>query len=210
MKKINFTPKAKKITVITGAAVLCLGVLSAVLLQNNAHSQISAALVNSESSAATSAAVPDISPAQIRTTDTVPSSAPQTGTGSAFDPSKEESRSEPLTVVSKPTSQPPKPVIEGDSKDGKQPTNPALTDKKKTPKYKTKPKAPASSPSTKPNNSKNTSSKSSGGSSDNENHAGKIYVDGFGWISKPQGDGEYKTVGNSGDQLTGDKVGIMD
>lgn len=39
---------------------------------------------------------------------------------------------------------------------------------------------------------------------------GKIYVPGFGWIEDNGGGGSGTTVGNPGDELTGNKVGSMD
>lgn len=39
---------------------------------------------------------------------------------------------------------------------------------------------------------------------------GKIYVPGFGWIEDEGGGVEQETVGNEGDELTGNKVGQMD
>lgn len=110
-----------------------------------------------------------------------PISSEATGTGSAFVPSSGASASEPLTTVSKPTSAPPKPTP---------PASSALTDKSKKPTYSSKPTA-----------SKSSTSKSGG-------KAGEVYVPGFGW-QKPTG-GQGTTVGNSGDQLTGNKVGTMD
>lgn len=43
-----------------------------------------------------------------------------------------------------------------------------------------------------------------------EKKDGKIYVPGFGWIEDEGGGVEQKTVGNEGDQLTGNKLGSMD
>lgn len=43
-----------------------------------------------------------------------------------------------------------------------------------------------------------------------EKKDGKIYVPGFGWIEDEGGGVEQQTVGNEGDQLTGNKVGSMD
>ena len=43
-----------------------------------------------------------------------------------------------------------------------------------------------------------------------KNDKGQIYVDGFGWVKDEGGGGKGTSVGNEGDQLTGNKVGIMD
>lgn len=56
---------------------------------------------------------------------------------------------------------------------------------------------------TKPAN--DTSSPKSGDKKD-----GKIYVPGFGWVKDNGGGGSGTTVGNEGDELTGNKVGSMD
>lgn len=53
------------------------------------------------------------------------------------------------------------------------------------------------------------SSSSSGGDQHGDTKDGKIYVDGFGWIDAI-GESQGTTVGNEGDELTGNKVGIME
>lgn len=111
----------------------------------------------------------------------VPPINAKSGTSSAFVPSSGAKASEPLTTVSKPMSTPPKPTP---------PASSTLTDKSKKPTYSSKPTA-----------SKSSTSKSGG-------KAGEVYVPGFGW-QKPTG-GQGTTVGNPGDELTGNKVGIMD
>ena len=102
------------------------------------------------------------------------SGATSANEGYSWNPSTQKNVSSPLTTISKSTTTPSKPTVEGDSKNGQQPKNPALTDKTKKPTYKIKPKA---------------SSKTSGGSTD-DNHAGQVYVDGFGWVTLgPKGHG---------------------
>lgn len=192
--------KIKKIMLISGVCLICGGVV-AIALNNGTSAKVEASGTSSTSTEVSSDA-PVVSPAPILTIGNV-SSAPQTGTGSAFDPSKENSRSEPLTVVSKPTSQPPKPVIEGDSKDGKQPTNPALTNKTKKPTYKSKPKAQPAAPK-----KQSTSSKAKNDTpKDGDKKDGKTYVDGWGWV-EGTGGGTGTTV--DGDWGEGPQVGIMD
>jgi len=145
----------------------------------------------------------------------VDSSASSTGSGKTFNPQTEKNVSEPLTTVSKPSSVPPKPTVQGDSKNGAQPTNSALTNKNKKPTYTTKPQAPSTSSTSSKSSSTSststgTSSKSSGGStvSGGGSHAGEVYDPVFGWTKSTGGKGT--TVGNPGDKLTGDKVGTMD
>lgn len=130
MKKITLTPKVKRTALFIGIFLVCGGVLAVVLANANASVKLS----GETSSSASSTSSLDISVASINS-DSV------SGTGSAFDPAKESSRSEPLTVSSKPASQPPKPKVEGDSVNGKQPTNSALTDKNHKPHYTSQPTA---------------------------------------------------------------------
>ena len=197
MKKLS--PKAKKITIVTGAAVVCIGVLSAILYQQHAiadSADLSTASSGISASATSSCA--DVTIPKITGNNSVTSGT--AGTGSAFTPSSGKSASAPLTPsVSKPTA-PSKPTVQGDSKNGKQPTNGALTDKTKKPTYTTPPKAPTTPASKAPtqNNNGGSTNKSNGG--DNDPIFGNKYGTG----------GEQTTVGNTGDTLTGDKVGIMD
>lgn len=58
---------------------------------------------------------------------------------------------------------------------------------------------------TKPENPTSADTPKSGDKKD-----GKIYVPGFGWIDDNGGGGSGTTVGNPGDELTGNKVGSMD
>jgi biopolymer transport protein ExbD len=80
-----------------------------------------------------------------------------------------------------------------------------------------KPAAPSESeaknPSKPPSSAGSTSSSKESTSStpkagDTQN--GKVYVPGFGWVTNNGGGGSGTTVGSSGDQLTGNKVGQMD
>lgn len=126
--------KVRKLALFAGLAVVCVGALSLVMSRANA------AQPTEEVSSASSGQIVLASPNSI----TVPpiSSSPSSDTGSAFLPSSGAVSSKPLTVVSKPTSHPPKPTP---------PPSSALTNKAKKPSYTTPPKAPASSAnSTKP------------------------------------------------------------
>jgi len=192
MKKVNITPKAKKSLIITGAAVICIGI-TAFALSTYAGAQ--AADPQSEASSSASPTSLTISIAPIEDTSETGSQTP------TFVPSSGASQSAQLTTISKPTSAPPKPVVEGDASTTSngtktQPTNSALTNKNKKPSYTSKPTAPATKPSSKPS----SSSKPSGGK------PGQIYVPGFGW--------QYPTGGKgtvvSGMHEGGSQVGIMD
>lgn len=220
MNKITLSPRAKKIILFSGMAVACVGVLSVVLIKANAGTD---SVATSAASSDANIALSSSGTVSIAPIIAVDSSESSTASGATFNPKTEKNVSEPLTTVSKPTSAPPKPTVEGESKNGQQPTNPALTDKSKKPTYTTQPKAPASynsssKPSSAASNSgtgsgsgnNGSSTKSNGGSAGGGSHDGQVYVDGFGWVNKPQGDGKYTTVGNPGDKLTGDKVGSMD
>lgn len=196
MKKLS--PKAKKITIITGAAVICIGALSAILYQQHAiadSANLTAASSGTSASATSSCA--DVSIPEIKGNNSVASGT--AGTGSAFTPSSGKSASAPLTPsVSKPKT-PSKPAIQGDSKNGKQPTNGALTDKTQKPTYTTLPKAPTTPASKAPTQNNN------GGSTNKSNNN-----DPFNHVTVETGGNQQTTVGNPGDTLTGDKVGIMD
>lgn len=195
MKKLNLSPKAKKILAAAGSALVCVGVLALVLTYSTGASKN---LAEQDTSSDTSTAVSV-------TITGIESQAPinDASDGAAFVPSSGASQSAALTTPSKPTSMPPKPTVEGDSKDGQQPTNPALTDKAKKPTYTTPPKATTSSSS----KSKSSSSKSAGGSSSSSsNHAGQIYVPGFGW--QTPGSGKGTVVDGTGD--INKQVGTMD
>ncbi|CAB1247738.1 exported protein of unknown function [Ruminococcaceae bacterium BL-6] len=118
------------------------------------------------------------------------------------------------STPSKPTSAPPAPKVEGaggtDSKGNQtKATNPALTNKDKTPEYTSKPVVDG-----KKSKSGNTSSKKSSGSNSTstpkagDHKDGKSYVPGFGWVDGNGAGGE-GTVDN-GDWGGGEQVGIMD
>ena len=106
---------------------------------------------------------------------------------STFVPSSGASKAAELTEIQKPTSVPPAPSVASG-------TN--LTDKNKKPSYSSKPTAKSK-----------TSSNSKPKAGDKK--GGKTYDPDFGWIDGTGG-GKGTTVGNPGDELTGNKVGIMD
>ncbi|XOQ45266.1 MAG: hypothetical protein ACFWTN_12590 [Clostridium sp.] len=185
--------ESKTIILFMGILIITGCVLALVL--THVKTSVEASNVSETSSAlSVSSEVPELSVAPIKPSSIAPSSTSDDTEPSkispAFDPTKESSRSEPLTTSSKPTSTPPKPVIEGDSEDGNPPTNPALTDKNHKPSYTSKPTV----------TTENGSSTSSSGTSD------KSYDPIFGYSHGTGGSGTYV----EGDWGEGPQVGIMD
>jgi cytoskeletal protein RodZ len=189
MKKKKLAPKT--IILFMGILILTGCVLAMVL--NHANATVEASNVSETSSAlSASSEVPELSVAPIEPSAVAPSTTSDDTSPSkispAFDPAKESSRSEPLTTSSKSTSTPPKPVIEGDSVDGRQPTNSALTDKNHKPTYTSKPTV--------------TSETNSSKSTDNDTSIDPI----FGDKTSPKG----STTIVDGAWGEGSQVGIMD
>jgi len=190
MKKINLSSKAKKNIIITGSALICVAV---------------AAIALHMGGGVAAAAEPQSIGSSSPSTSTVISVAPIIGVNSETDsqtptfvPSSGASQSTQLTKIEKPTSAPPKPVIQGDASTASngtktQPTNSALTNKNNKPSYTSKPTVPATSQSKPANNTP------SGGK------PGQVYDPVFGW-QYPTG-GEGTTV--NGDWGGGSQVGIM-
>ena len=199
MKKINLSHKAKKGLIVSGTAVISIGIITVIALTMTGGTPADTA---PESSEVSSEPIISIAPIEEDSSTKTQSTAP------TFNPENGESRTTELTQIEKPTSQPPAPKIEGDSSktNGKEtpPTNPALTDKKHKPSYTKPPVAPGSK--SKPSTNKPTKPKENKPSGGKQ---GQVYVEGFGWIDDI-GEGEETTVGNPGDELTGNKVGIMD
>ena len=205
MKKLN--KRSKKIMMITGvAAVCCVGVLAAVMVQANAQPNKSTpAPVSSDTSS-----VQLVLPSGLNITDpesksSRASSSASTGT---FVPEKGKNVSEPLTssVQKDQAPVPPKPSVASSAD-----TQKVLTDRTKKPTYKTTPKATTTAGESK-KSSKTTSKKPSKSNTTNKvskpsgGKPGQDYVDGFGW--------EYPT-GGKGTTIDGDgdinkQVGIMD
>ncbi len=193
---MKFSKKAKNITIVTSAAIVAVCALTGIIYANGNAKTLAATDSTPSSSTATSAESATVSALQITGTDTVSVPSGIAGTGSAWNPASKKSVSAPLTITKKPSSTPPKPVIKQDAQSKK-----VLTDKTKKPSYTTPPQAPATHKPAANNNG--SSAKKSGGSTksgDNDPIFGNSYGTG----------GEQTTVGNAGDTLTGDKVGIMD
>lgn len=182
MKKL--TSKTKKIMVATGSAVICVGVLCAVLFQQSANAAAVNAVKHKSTSSVTSTtstvSVPPIHK------DTASSTAK---VESAWTPSKGENKTTSLAPAA-PKAAPPatKPKIAGDSVNGKQPTNGALTDKSKKPSYPSKDTTPQKD---------NTQTKNNGGNYNDPVFGNKTGTGGQGTVVK-------------GDWGSGEQVGIMD
>lgn len=210
MNKISLSPKARKIVLFSGMAVACVCILSVVLFKANAGTN---SIATSASSSDAKLVLSSSGAVSVNPITEVDSAASSTGDGGTFNPQTEKNVSQPLTTVSKPSSAPPKPTVQGDSKNGAQPTNSALTNKNKKPTYTTKPQAQSTSSTSSKNSSTSstsngTSSKSSGGStvSSGGSHAGEFYDPVFGWT---------KSTGGTGTKVSGDgdinkQVGTMD
>jgi|GEM_PF-1376190 len=186
MKKINLSPRAKKILIATGSALVCVCAVALIVTMNSGAAP---AAVQPELASSTTTSV-DVSVGDI---DVVSAVGGQSDAG-AFVPSSGASQSAQLTTISKPSSAPPKPVVEGDASTASngtktQPTNSALTNKSTKPSYTSKPTA----------SKKPSSSTPSGGK------PGQKYVPGFGWQYPGSGEGTVVSMHEGGSQ-----VGIMD
>ncbi len=201
MKSIS--KKAKRSIIITSIAVVSIGIVSAVMV--NANSKVKTDNGKTvTNSGATITLSSDVSPNSIDSENGVVS-----GSGKAFNPETESSRSEPLTTCSKSTSTPSKPVVEGDSKNGSQPTNSALTDKSKKPTYKTAPKASTnSSTTTKKSSSKSSTSTKKSTSSSTGSNNDPIFGNGAN-VTKG-GANEATSMSGDHDSDDNEQVGIMD
>ncbi|WP_020072444.1 DUF6550 family protein [Faecalispora sporosphaeroides] len=151
------------------------------------------------------------------------------GSGSGAASAGDKNTTALTSIAPKSSSMPPAPVIEGAGSETSsgytKATNPALTDPDKQPTYKETPvidngkKTTSSSSSSSKSNSSSSSKSSSSKSSSSKSSSstpkagdvkdGKTYMPGFGWVDGTGG-GEGETVGKSGDELTGEKVGIME
>lgn len=211
MKKFNMTPRVKKTLIATGSALVCVGAVALIVTMNSGAAPT---MVQPESSSSAVTSV-DVSVGDINTVSAV---GGQSDPG-AFNPSSGASQTSQLTNISKPTSVPPPPVVEGaasTASDGTvtPPTNSALTDHTKKPTYTSKPtvtvdSAPSkasSAPSKSTSSKAPTSSKPSASAAPSGGKPGQKYVPGFGW--QYPGSGEGTVV--SGMHEDGVKVGIMD
>ncbi len=207
MKKITFTPKAKKITAITSAAVVCVCVLTAALSQHTNTVDRTSSTTSSLSSSEISISVAPASGTKVESV-----SHGVAGTGKAWIPAKGKKSSVPLTITSKPSSKPSKPTISGDSKNGKQPTNGTLTNRSERPTYKTPPKAPATHHSSYSEGTTAQRRRSNGGTTTRRKSNGGQQCSGYDPIfgnKRGTAHGEQTTIGNANDNF-GKTIGIMD
>ncbi len=199
MENSKVSKKAKKGILAAGISLVCIGIISVVIVNTNQKAEANNDKA-ADNSSATIVMPSDITPNPISSQGSVNSNLGE----KAFDPATESSRSEALTTYSKTSSTPSKPVIEGDSKNGSQPTNSALTDKNKKPSYTTTPKASTGSSTA----AKQASSKSSGTSGKKSTSStGSNYDPIFG-NKRGTAHGEQTVV--EGDWGEGEQVGIMD
>lgn len=187
--------RAKNGLLITGTALVCVGAIIAVL--NMSSSAAATEPVSAASSSPSTSAEISVPPIEIQTV------VVESGTSSVFVPESGASQTTELTEIQKPTSAPPAPSV---------PSGTDLTDKSKKPSYTSSASSSAPANSTKQKTSSST--KSSGtpkmGDKRTSNGQKQVYIDGFGWVEDGGGGGKGTTVGNPGDELTGNKVGIMD
>lgn len=202
MKKINLNAISKRKLIAGGSVLVGITLVITGLAFNTAAKVPESNSVESSSSVAPTST--EVFVDDIKAIDSTSS------TEEIFTPSSGVSQSSELTQIKKPTSNPPKPVVQGDAStasNGKktQPTNSALTNKNQKPSYASKPTATTSKPST---GGKTTSSPSSSTPKAGDSHDGKSYVPGFGWVDGTGAGGQGTVV--SGMKEDGNKVGIMD
>jgi len=193
---MKLTDKTKKRLTIAGLGVVCVVLVIAIASQFKTEKPKEALFQPSSTvsdAASPSGVIPDLSADPFKTPEvTVPSINQDEAFSKPTDTGDSSGTEQSIQAeVTKP-SQPPKEV---------------LTDPSKTPDGK---KVDAVKPVehdkvTKPASSTSSSEPKSGDKKD-----GKIYVPGFGWIDDNGGGGSGTTVGNPGDELTGNKVGSME
>ena len=180
--------KSKKVIIFTGLAAVCVGLFSVILAHANADAK------PEDSSSKVSSEIVMATPNSIA----VSKADSKSGISSAFVPSSGTTTSAPLTTVSKPTSTPPKPTP---------PASSELTNPSSKPQYTSKPAPKANIDA----NSKKVSSAAPKKSSGNNSIPPKKDSGDDPIFGDKQGTGgQGTTVGDPGDELTGDKVGIMD
>lgn len=213
--KITLTSRTKKIAIITGCAAVCVGVLSFALLHTNAKADnLPSSSLNTSDASLVSGSASSLTVDEIIGNNGGVASG-TAGTGSAWIPSSGKSTSAPLTSTASKPQAPAKPKIQGDSVNGKQPTNSTLTNRAKKPTYTTPPKAPATqtngtsggTTTKKSSGSTTTNKQTNGGSTTGNKTSGgsdQIFKNGY-----DKGTGGQETV-IQGDWGSGSQVGIMD
>ena len=181
---MKLTDKAKKRLTVAGLGVVC--VVLVIAIATRFKTEAPKDVTVQPSSTVSDAVSPSIPPAE-------PSKAPEVSV-QPIDPTAASAQSTD-TGDSTGTEQ----SIQAGVTKSSQPPKEVLTDPSKTPDGEKVDGAK------KPVSSTSSSTPKSGDKKD-----GKIYVPGFGWINDNGGGGSGTTVGNPGDELTGNKVGSMD
>ncbi|WP_367567696.1 DUF6550 family protein [Lacrimispora sp.] len=194
---MKLTEKTKRRLTITGLGVVSIALVIAIA------SQFKTEVPNEPEILQTQAVSSEVTPSvDVPDPSTLPSETPKISVPS-IDPTETPAVAEGAdtgkstgteqSIQAEPTKPPaptetPKPDV-STSKEENPTVNPSKTSENKTEgTVKTTPQEPA------------------GG----DKKDGKIYVPGFGWIEDEGGGVEQETVGNEGDELTGNKVGQMD
>ncbi len=181
---MKLTDKTKKNLTIAGLGVVCVVLVIAIALQFKPEGPKEESVQPSSMVSDTiSPSTPSIEPSkapEVNVQPIDPTIAPVQSTDTGDSTGTEQSIQAEVT-------KPPEPPQE------------VLTDPSKTPDGENVDKA------TKQKNNTSPSTPKSGDKKD-----GKIFVPGFGWIDDNGGGGLGTTVGNPGDELTGNKVGSMD
>lgn len=117
-----------------------------------------------------------------------------------------EARSEETSeILSSADTHSPEPKLIAES----EPTEPKITTEKETQIQAPQPTPPATLTPAVTSKSSPASSEPKSGNKKVIDGKPYVYVPGFGWIDDNGGGGSGTTVGNPGDELTGNKVGIM-
>lgn len=192
---MKLTEKAKKRLALAGLGIVCVILVIAITSQFKA--EIPKETEVQPSTAVTISETPSVS---IHTETEAPTSVPEVSV-QPITPTESASQTTD-TGDSNGTEQ----SIQAEVTKPAEPSEEAKTNPKKTPDGQTVTKSDDNTSSS--NSSEPSSSSSTPKSGDKKD--GKIYVPGFGWVEDNGGGGSGSTVGNTDDELTGNKVGSMD
>ncbi len=191
---MKLTDKIKKRLTLAGLGVVCAVLVIAIASQFKTEAPKAVSV--QPSSTASDAVIPGTPSAGPNNTQEVnaqpidPNVTPASSTDTGDSTGTEQSIQAEVT-------KPPEPPQEAKTDPSKTPDGEKV--EKVTPTEHDKVTKPA------PENNTSSSTPNAGDKKD-----GKIYVPGFGWIEDNGGGGSGTTVGNPGDELTGNKVGSMD
>lgn len=181
---MKLTDKAKKRITVAGLGVVC--IVLVIAISSQFKTEVPKDVTVQPSSTVSNAVTPIIPSAE-------PSRAPEVSV-QPIDPTAASAQS-----IDNGDSKGTEQNIQAEVTKPSEPPQEVLTDPSKTPDGEKVDDAK------KPESSTSSSTPKSGDKKD-----GKIYVPGFGWIDDNGGGGSGITVGNPGDDLTGNKVGSMD